>query len=66
MVKLIEKGTPRLKDKDFEANYDKAAAGMTQADMIDAYRNLPRDDPFRDYLRDKIAARGPWWRKLRR
>lgn len=57
MVKLIEKGTTRIKDKDFEANYDKAALGMTQADMIDAYRNLPRDDPFRDYLRDKIVEK---------
>ena len=55
MVRLIEKGTPRVKDKDFEANYAKAAAGMSKADMMDAYRSLPKDDPFRDYLRDKIV-----------
>lgn len=56
MVRLIEKGTPRVKDKDFEANYAKAAEGMSPAAMLEAYRSLPKDDPFRDYLRDRIVA----------
>lgn len=55
MVRLIEKGTPRLIDKDFEANYDKLAKSMSKRDMMEAYGNLPKDDPFRDYLRDKIV-----------
>jgi hypothetical protein len=57
MVKLIEKGTPRIKDKDFDANYAKAAEGMSREQLIEAYRALPRNDPFRDFIRDKLVEK---------